>query len=295
MITHDLTPNTPEWLAYRATMFNASDAPAMMGCSPYKTRAQLLREMHTGLAGEVDAGTQRRFDDGHRFEDLARPLAEQIIGESLYVVVGSEGRHSASFDGLTLAEDTDWEHKSLNDALRAILPAESKPATAGMSPTPNCAPRSSPAGAVRRRPGRLRAARRCCRRPCRQGPRHPARAAHRGAGHGDRQQPGRVQADGAGRDPQREPRPEDRRRLRRRRQGREVVRRCRGPAEGGEGARAVADGQHRRAVQGPGRHRRRVEGACAWIWTSWSRAARTRCGRSRDRCPRRAGRPRCAP
>jgi predicted phage-related endonuclease len=124
MITHDLTPNTPEWLAYRATMFNSSDAPAMMGCSPYKTRAQLLREMHTGLAGEVDAGTQRRFDDGHRFEDLARPLAEQIIGESLYVVVGSEGRHSASFDGLTLAEDTDWEHKSLNDALRAILPAD---------------------------------------------------------------------------------------------------------------------------------------------------------------------------
>ena len=124
MITHDLTPNTPEWLAYRATMFNASDAPAMMGCSPYKTRAQLLREMHTGLASEVDAGTQRRFDDGHRFEDLARPLAEQIIGESLYVVVGSEGRHSASFDGLTLAEDTDWEHKSLNDALRAILPAD---------------------------------------------------------------------------------------------------------------------------------------------------------------------------
>lgn len=124
MITHDLTPNTPEWLAYRATMFNASDAPAMMGCSPYKTRAQLLREMHTGLAGEVDAGMQRRFDDGHRFEALARPLAEAIIGDDLYPVVGSEGRLSASFDGLTLDEGTAWEHKTLNDALRAILPAE---------------------------------------------------------------------------------------------------------------------------------------------------------------------------
>jgi len=124
MITHDLTPNTPEWLAYRTGMFNASDAPAMMGCSPYKTRAQLLREMHTGLTGEVDAGTQRRFDDGHRFEALALPLVEPIVGESLYVVVGSEGRYSASFDGLTLAEDIAWEHKSLNDALRAILPAD---------------------------------------------------------------------------------------------------------------------------------------------------------------------------
>ena len=130
MKTHDLVQGSPEWLAHRAAgfngqpFFNASDAPAMMGCSPHKTRAALLRELHTGLAAEVDAGTQRRFDDGHRFEALARPLAEEIIGETLYAIVGSEGRYAASFDGLTLVEDTDWEHKALNDVLRAILPAE---------------------------------------------------------------------------------------------------------------------------------------------------------------------------
>ena len=50
MKTHDLIQGSPEWLAYRAQHFNASDAPAMMGCSPYKTRAQLLAEMHTGIA-----------------------------------------------------------------------------------------------------------------------------------------------------------------------------------------------------------------------------------------------------
>lgn len=119
-----LQQGSPEWHAHRARYFNASDAPAMMGCSTYTTRAQLLRDLHTGMTGRVDAATQRRFDDGHRFEALARPLAEAIIGDDLYPVVGSEGRLSASFDGLTLDEGTAWEHKTLNDALRAILPAE---------------------------------------------------------------------------------------------------------------------------------------------------------------------------
>lgn len=109
------------WLAHRATHFNASDAPAMMGCSPYKTRTQLIHEVHTGLTPDVDAATQRRFDDGHRFEALARPLAEQIIGEDLYPVVGTKGKLSASFDGLTFDERIGFEHKTLNDQLRAAL------------------------------------------------------------------------------------------------------------------------------------------------------------------------------
>ncbi len=117
-----LSQGSPEWHAHRAQHFNASDAPAMMGCSPYKTRAQLLREVHTGLAGEVDAGTQRIFDVGHRFEALARPPAEQIIGDDLYPCVGVKGKYSASFDGLTLGGERWWEHKTLNDALRAALP-----------------------------------------------------------------------------------------------------------------------------------------------------------------------------
>lgn len=114
---------SPEWHAHRAQSLNASDAPAMMGCSPYKTRAQLVREMATGVTPEVDPATQRRFADGHRFEALARPLAEQIIGEELFPVVGFvDGpggcRLSASFDGLTMDEFTAFEHKSLNDDLR---------------------------------------------------------------------------------------------------------------------------------------------------------------------------------
>lgn len=114
----DHPQGSTEWLAHRANHFNASDAPAMLGVSPYKTRAALLREMHTGVSVDVDIATQKRFDNGHRAEALARPLAEQIVGEDLYPVVGSEGRLSASFDGLTMDESIAFEHKALNDELR---------------------------------------------------------------------------------------------------------------------------------------------------------------------------------
>lgn len=119
MQTHDLVQGSAEWKAYRAQHFNASDAPAMMGLSPYKTRTQLLDEMKSGFAREIDEHTQRLFDDGHRFEALARPLAEDIIGQELYPVTGSEGKLSASFDGLTMDGSIVWEHKSLNDEIRA--------------------------------------------------------------------------------------------------------------------------------------------------------------------------------
>lgn len=119
----NLIQGSPEWIAHRARHFNASDAPAMLGCSPYKTRAQLLAELH-GAVTEVDAATQRRFDEGHRFEALARPLAEEIIGEDLAPVVGTSGELSASFDGLTMMGDVAFEHKTLNDELRTVLPTE---------------------------------------------------------------------------------------------------------------------------------------------------------------------------
>lgn len=115
-----LIQGSPEWHAHRATHWNASDAPAMMGCSPYQTRDELIQRLATGIAPEADAETQRRFDDGHRFEALARPMAEAIVGDELYPVTGVlEGtRLSASFDGLTLLADVAFEHKSLNKTLR---------------------------------------------------------------------------------------------------------------------------------------------------------------------------------
>lgn len=115
---------TPEWLTHRMTHFNASDAPAMMGLSPYKTRQQLMAEMAEmpGFgAPEIDASTQSRFDDGHRFERLARKVAEEMIGQDLYPVTGYEGKLSASFDGLTLDQSICFEHKTFNSAYRDAI------------------------------------------------------------------------------------------------------------------------------------------------------------------------------
>lgn len=114
MQQHQLVQGTSNWLEYRRKHFNASDAPAMLGVSKYKTRTQLLNEAHTGLTQDINSATQKIFDAGHRFESLARPLAEAIIGEELSPVIGSNGKLSASFDGLTLLEDIAWEHKTLN-------------------------------------------------------------------------------------------------------------------------------------------------------------------------------------
>lgn len=117
----NLVQGGAEWHDHRRNHFNASDAPAMMGASSYKSRSELIKELATGITPEVDAATQRRFDDGHQFEALARPLAEQIIGEDLSPCVGTRGKYSASFDGLTFMNDVAFEHKTLNSTLREIM------------------------------------------------------------------------------------------------------------------------------------------------------------------------------
>jgi putative phage-type endonuclease len=119
----NLVQGSPEWHAHRRNHFNASDAPAMMGASSYKSRSELIKELATGITPEVDAATQRRFDDGHQFEALARPLAEKIIGEDLSPCVGTRGKYSASFDGLTFMNDAAFEHKTLNSTLRGVMEA----------------------------------------------------------------------------------------------------------------------------------------------------------------------------
>ncbi len=126
MDLHTLRQGSPEWHAHRAHHFNASDAPAMLGVSPYKTRQQLLHEMHTGVPEEHSDAKLALFDRGHSAEALARPLAEEVIGEELSPMVGSEGHLSASFDGLTLIGDVAFEHKHLNQDLRNVMQAGCK-------------------------------------------------------------------------------------------------------------------------------------------------------------------------
>jgi putative phage-type endonuclease len=117
-----LAQGSAAWHQHRATALNASDAPAMLGISPYKSRAELVRERATGIGPEVTPEQQRIFDRGHRIEALARPQAEAVIGEDLSPCVGTSGKFSASFDGITFTGDTAWESKTMNAVLREAMP-----------------------------------------------------------------------------------------------------------------------------------------------------------------------------
>jgi predicted phage-related endonuclease len=122
---HNLVQGSPEWHDYRRRHDNASDAPAMMGVSSHLTRSDLVRQYALGVEREVTSFDQERFDAGHASEAIARPWAEEIIGEALYPIVVSllidDLPLSASYDGATMGEDVIFEHKSLNAELRASL------------------------------------------------------------------------------------------------------------------------------------------------------------------------------
>lgn len=115
---------SPEWLAHRAQHWNASDAPAMMACTPNMTRAELVRALATGISPEYSDYVQKHIlDKGHEFEALARPVVEDLLGEDLAPVTVTEGRYSASLDGRTFSGTIHWEHKRNNAMLRDAFAA----------------------------------------------------------------------------------------------------------------------------------------------------------------------------
>lgn len=118
MKTLNLTQGSPEWLATRMNYFTASEAPIMMGASPYMTREELLTMKKTGITADVNDQQQRIFDRGHALEKQARPLAEKVLGVDLYPVTGCaeiEGLPLlASFDGLDMTDELGFEHKTFN-------------------------------------------------------------------------------------------------------------------------------------------------------------------------------------
>lgn len=128
---HDVTQGSPEWHALRARHFTASEAAAMMGVSPYETRGALLRRKATGIAADVDAATQRRFDDGHAAEAAYRPIAEQEIGDDLYpatITADIDGLPLlASMDGLTMDGTIGFEHKLYNAETARIIDETGEP------------------------------------------------------------------------------------------------------------------------------------------------------------------------
>lgn len=115
------------WHQHRATHLNASELAVVMGLSPYRTRAELVRIRATGVEPEIDAMTARRFAQGHEFEAIARKWAEEMVDELLYpsvLAADVDGLPlSASLDGQTLGSELIFEHKSGRADLLASLEA----------------------------------------------------------------------------------------------------------------------------------------------------------------------------
>ena len=129
MIILNVQQGGESWHSARAKCFNASEAPAMMGVSPYMTRTELLRQKATGIVPEVDAAKQRLFDAGHEAEANARPHVEGMIGEELYPIVATDdaGRLLASSDGATMLCNIGFEHKLWNEKIAAEVEGGSVP------------------------------------------------------------------------------------------------------------------------------------------------------------------------
>lgn len=115
-IIEGLVQGSDAWLAHRRTTRNASDAPAVMGASPYMSRSELIKQKATGVEREINERTQAIFDRGHAVEPALRAMAERILGEDLFPVtsVSDDDYLGASFDGVSMLGEVIFEAKQTN-------------------------------------------------------------------------------------------------------------------------------------------------------------------------------------
>ncbi|WP_348720631.1 hypothetical protein [uncultured Alcanivorax sp.] len=128
----NVTQGSPEWLAHRMDARNASEAPVVLGKSSKISRNDLVEAKATGIERDIpDFVREVIFANGHKVEGMAGPMAEEIIGDELFPVVATsdDGYLSASYDGLTMDEETGWECKQWNEdkaqmVREGVLPPE---------------------------------------------------------------------------------------------------------------------------------------------------------------------------
>lgn len=116
----NLVQGSEKWHQVRAEHDTASEAPAMMGVSKYKSRTQLMKEKK-GFKEVISPELQKRFDQGHETEEKARELLEFETADSFEGAVASieiDGlKLLASLDGLSDDGKTIFEHKLWNKTL----------------------------------------------------------------------------------------------------------------------------------------------------------------------------------
>ena len=123
MKTHDIDQGTPEWAAMRREFFCASDAPAIMGQSPYETRAQYIRRKISGVDLEISDFQKALQARGHEAERYMIGRAEAFLKDEgietdLFPSVVSSTVNGlpmlASLDGMSLEGEILWENKIFN-------------------------------------------------------------------------------------------------------------------------------------------------------------------------------------
>ena len=96
-----LKQGSPEWLAYRLSMRNASETAAVLGHSPWTSPYQLWL-LKSGRQQQVVTAAMQH---GTYLEPAARAAYEVQTGNIMQPLVIQDGAYSASMDGMTLEGD----------------------------------------------------------------------------------------------------------------------------------------------------------------------------------------------
>jgi putative phage-type endonuclease len=127
-----LEQNSYEWLEFRRTKIGASDAPIIMGISPYKTVKQLLEEK---ISGQSKTFEHAGIKAGKDLEPYALAIVNDRLQSNLKPLVGQSDTYDwmiASFDGYDVEKNIAVEIKcpNLHDHLLAVrgdIPEKYKP------------------------------------------------------------------------------------------------------------------------------------------------------------------------
>jgi putative phage-type endonuclease len=97
----NLVQGSAEWLGYRRSMRNASEAAAVLGISPWVTPYQLWLLK----TGRKEQAVNAAMLNGTALEPEARSAYELETGHVMQPLVMQDGDYSASLDGITLQGD----------------------------------------------------------------------------------------------------------------------------------------------------------------------------------------------
>jgi len=116
----DVVQGSPEWLALRKTKITATDAPIIMGVSPWKTKLRLYKEKKDLI--ESDPVTDR-MKRGTELEPVARQLFNLTFDLDMQPAVAIRGWAMASLDGIIPSCTSILEIKCPGDEVHSMAKA----------------------------------------------------------------------------------------------------------------------------------------------------------------------------